>query len=146
MRGLLPGGGSGNRLGSRMLRKAIHLLLALALVVTTTGLTGRVLCVDGDGHREIEAQDAACCGAKTLDPQGDGPTRDARCAGERSDTPLSLSAVHPKSEYVAPVLAPAALFAPADSIASSWQTSLSPPRRVAPARPPRALGTAVNLC
>jgi hypothetical protein len=51
-----------------MLRKATHVLLALALVVTTTGLTGRVLCLGGDGHREIEAQNAACCGAKALGP------------------------------------------------------------------------------
>ena len=126
-----------------MLRKAAHVLLAFALVVTTTGLTGRVLCLGGDGHREIEARDAACCGAKIL---GDGQALDARCAGECVDTPLSLSAVHPKSEYVAPVLAPAALAAPADGIASAWQASLLPLRRVALSRPPRALGTAVNLC
>jgi hypothetical protein len=124
-----------------MLGKATHVLLALALVVTTTGLTGRVLCLGGDGHREIEARDAACCGAKAL---GNGPVLDARCAGKCVDTPLSLNAVHPKSEYVAPVLAPAA--APASGFASAWQAPLSPPRRVAPARPPRALGTAVNLC
>ncbi len=126
-----------------MLRKATHVLLALALVVTTTGLTGRVLCLGGDGHREIEARDAACCGAKAL---GDGPALDARCAGECVDTPLSLSAVHPKSPYAAPVLAPAALAAPADGIASSWQTRLSPLHRGAPSRPPRALGTTVRLC
>jgi hypothetical protein len=129
-----------------MLRKAIHLLLALALVVTTTGLTGRVLCVGGDGHREIEAQDAACCGAKALGPLGDGPALDARCAGKCVDTPLSLSALHSKSAYVAPVLAPAALAAPANGIASAWQASLSPPRRVAASPPPRALGTTVRLC
>jgi hypothetical protein len=127
-----------------MLRKAIHLLLALALVVTTTGLTGRVLCADGDGHREIEAQDAACCGAKALGPLGDGPTLDARCAGQCVDTPLSLNAVHPKSEYVAPVLAPSA--APGSGLASAWQARRSPHRRVAQSRPPRALGTTVNLC
>jgi hypothetical protein len=114
-------------------------------VVTTTGLTGRVLCLGGDSHREIEARDAACCGTNALGPLGDAPALDARCAGECVDTPLSLSAVHPKSGYVAPVLAPAALAAPADGIAFAWQASLSPPRRVAPARPPRALGTAVNL-
>jgi hypothetical protein len=124
-----------------MLCKATHVLLAVALVVTTTGLNGRVLCVGGDGHREIEARDAACCGAKAA---GNGPVLDARCAGECVDTPLSLNAVHPKSEYVAPVLAPAA--APASSLASAWQASLSPPRWVAPSRPPRALGTAVRLC
>ena len=124
-----------------MLCKATRVLLAGALVVTTTGLNGRVLCVGEDGHREIEARDAACCGAKAA---GNGPVLDARCAGECVDTSLSLSALHPKSEYVAPVLAPAALAAPADGIAA-WQASLSPPRRVAPARPPRALGTAVNL-
>ena len=129
-----------------MLRKAAHVLLAFALVVTTTGLTGRVLCLGGDGHREIEARDAACCGAQAPGPLGNAQALDARCAGECVDTPLSLSAVHPKSEYVAPVLAPAALTAPGDDLASSWQASLSPPRRVAPARPPRALGTAVNLC
>ena len=128
-----------------MLRTATHVLLAVALVVTTTGLNGRVLCVGGDGHREIEARDATCCGAKAPAPLGDAPALDARCAGECVDTSLSLSALHPKSEYVAPVLAPAALAAPADVIAA-WQASLSPPRRVAPARPPRALGTAVNLC
>ena len=143
MRGLLPGRRSGNRLSSLMLRKATHLLLALALLVTTTGLTGRVLCVGGDGHREIEARDAACCGAKAL---GDGPVLDARCAGECVDTPLSLSAVHPRSEYVAPLLFPATLAAPADGIASAWQASLTSLHRAAPARPPRALGTTVNLC
>jgi hypothetical protein len=124
-----------------MLCKAAHVLLAVALVVTTTGLNGRVLCVGGDGHRAIEARDAACCGAKAA---GNGPALDAGCAGECVDTPLSLSAVHPKSESVAPVLAPAA--APAGSLAFAWQASLSPPRWVAPSRPPRALGTAVNLC
>ena len=129
-----------------MLCKATHVLLAVALVVTTTGLNGRVLCVGGDGHREIEARDATCCGAKAPAPLGDAPALDARCAGECVDTPLSLRAFHPKSEYVAPVLVAAALAAPADSIASSWQASLSPPRWVAPSRPPRALGTAVRLC
>jgi hypothetical protein len=129
-----------------MPRKAVHVFLAVALVVTTTGLTGRVLCLGGDGHREIEVQNAACCGAKAPSPLNDAPALDARCAGGCVDMPLSLSAVHPKSEYVAPVLAPAALAAPPDGITSAWQVNLSPPRRVAPARPPRALGTAVNLC
>ena len=115
-------------------------------MVTTTGLTGRILCLGGDGHREIEARDAACCGAQALGPLGNAQALDARCAGECVDTPLSLSAVHPKSGYAAPVLAPAALAAPADGIASAWQASLLPLRRVALSRPPRALGTAVNLC
>jgi hypothetical protein len=126
-----------------MLRPAAHVLLALALVVSTTALAGRVLCLGADGHREIEARDAACCGAKDL---GNGPALDARCAGECVDTPLSLSAIHPKSDHLAPVLAPAALAAPVDGLASAWHASLPPPRRVAPSRPPRALGTAVNLC
>src|SRR5262249_46899547 len=79
---LPPGRGSGTDCRVGMLRTATHVLLALALVVTTTGLTGRVLCLGGDGHREIEARDAACCGAKA---PGNGPALDARCAGECVD-------------------------------------------------------------
>src|SRR5262249_37405114 len=104
-----PWPGFGYRLSSRMPRKAAHVLLALALVVTTTGLTPRVSSLGLVGHGEIEARAAAGCGAKI---PGDGQALDARCAGEGVATPLSLSAVHPKSGYAAPVLAPAALAAP----------------------------------
>src|SRR5262249_10580260 len=140
---LPPGRGSRTDCRVGMLRTATHVLLALALVVATTGLTGRVLCLGGDGHREIEARDAACCGAKA---PGNGPALDARCAGECVDTPLSLSAIHPKSDHVAPMVAGAALATPVDGLASAWPASLPPAHRIAPSRPPRALGTAVNLC
>jgi len=126
-----------------MFRTVTHITLALALMVTTTGLTGRVLCLGGDGHREIEVTDAPCCGARA---PAYGPSLDARCAGGCVDTPLALSAVKEKSRALAPVPAPVALAARSDGRASVWQASRSSLARLAPSRPPRALGTAVRLC
>ena len=126
-----------------MLRKGAHIAVALALLVTTTGLTGRVLCLGGDGHREIEVTDAPCCG--TTAP-ADGPSLEARCSGGCVDTPLALSAVKEQSAALAPALAPVALAARSDGSASVWQTSRSPLARPAPSGPPRVLGTAVRLC
>ncbi len=126
-----------------MLRRVAHIAVALALLVTTTGLTGRVLCLGGDGHREIEVTDAPCCGAKA---PADGPSLDARCSGGCVDTALGLSAVKERSSSLAPALSPLALAARSGRTASAWQASRSPLVRPAPPSPPRALGTAVRLC
>jgi hypothetical protein len=126
-----------------MLRTVVHFALALALVVTGTGITGRVLCVGANGHYEIEVSDAACCGARAVD---DAPSIEARCSDGCTDTPIALTAISQKSAHLTPVFFPASTVPVGDDSAESvWGAPWSPSQQSSP-RPPRFLGTAVRLC
>jgi len=127
-----------------MFRKVIHHALALALVITWTGLTGRVLCIGSDGHHEIELRDATCCAARTVD---DTPSVQAQCSGGCTDTPLALTAISQKSAlHMSPALLPSATV-PVGGLADGMRRAAwSPSQQSPPARPPRLLGTAVHLC
>jgi hypothetical protein len=127
-----------------MIRKVVHFALAVALVVTGTGLTGRVLCVGASGHYEIEVRDAACCGARTV---ADAPSLQARCSDGCTDTPIALTAISQKNAHLTTVFFPVSTVpVGGDTVESAWRASWSPSRQSPPPRPPRLLGTAVHLC
>ena len=126
-----------------MFRKVIHHALALALVVTGTGLTGRVLCIGSDGHHEIEVRDAACCAARAVD---DTPSVQAQCSGGCTDTPLALTAISQKSAHIGPAFLPSTTVPVGGHAEGMGRAAWSPSQKSPPVRPPRLLGTAVHLC
>jgi hypothetical protein len=127
-----------------MLGKVGHFALALALVVTGTGLTGRMLCIGANGHYEIEVSDAACCGARAID---DAPSVQARCADGCTDTPIALTGINQKNAHLTPVFFPAITVPVGGHSAESlWRAPWSPSQQSPPPRPPRLLATAVHLC
>jgi hypothetical protein len=126
-----------------MLRTVAHLALALALVVTPTGLAGRMLCVGANGHHEIEISNADCCGPGAAD---DAQTGRARCADGCIDTPIALSAISQKSRPLTPVFFPASAVLGGSGGVFVWHVTWSPSWHSPPPRPPRLFGTTVQRC
>jgi hypothetical protein len=127
-----------------MLGKVSRFALALALLVTGTGLTGRVLCVGANGHYEIEVSDAACCGARAIDA---APSVQARCSDGCTDTPIALTGINQKNAHLTPVFFPASTIpVGGDSTESQWRAPWSASQQSRLPRPPRLLGTTVHLC